>query len=507
MRLFTRRSLLLVGTAVSLFSIMNCNNYRHYQWRTGSVTDNNSDNYSIHFIEADDEGWFWDKGQVDDAMDVIRGNLAKDDTIVVTFVHGWHHSAQCCDSNVEGFRNTLLQLRKMLNPKIKLVGLYVGWRGRSLPGFFDYTTFWGRKGAAERIGQNDFKEFMARLQDLFVEYRPDAARTPQSAEAAGAANQNRHFLGLVTIGHSFGAQVIMRAVAGPLEDQLQRLNKTPAYLRGAEPGTPTADQSFTLSGIGDLIVLINPALEASQYHRLHVLSRGLRYSNYQTPLILTISAENDNARHRFFIIGRVLGEFFTGKPDKQDEVQRTVEREALGVFKSHITHLLEPTEPKVELVTETIDGDRRQCSGQRSCKSEWRGWLIDPYKMSPPGVTEPDSLELRNPCAIRAFDFSGNVVFSNVKLRSLNSEDIADPNAGLTGYTPGIPFQPLIVARASKQIVDNHGGIFTQPFMNFLVSYIRFIEQKSLINVRGKTEQRKIEQKRLESAPSGRLQR
>ena len=149
MRIFTRRNLLLVGIAVALFSIMNCNNYRHYQWRTEPVTDTNSDNYSLHFIEADDEGWFWDKGQVDAAMDVIRGNLAKNNTLVVTFVHGWHHSAQCCDSNVEGFRNTLVELRKKLRPNIKLVGLYVGWRGRSLPGFFDYTTFWGRKGAAD----------------------------------------------------------------------------------------------------------------------------------------------------------------------------------------------------------------------------------------------------------------------------------------------------------------------------------------------------------------------
>src|SRR3569833_2519326 len=112
---------------------------------------------------------------------------------------------------------------------------------------------------------------MARLQALFVEYRPDAARVEQLAE-----NQNpapavpEHFLGLVTIGHSFGAQVLMKAIAGPMEDQLQRLNEKPGYLRDAAPTVPDAAKEVTLTGIGDLVVLVNPATEASQYQRLHV---------------------------------------------------------------------------------------------------------------------------------------------------------------------------------------------------------------------------------------------
>jgi hypothetical protein len=59
----------------------------------------------------------------------------------------------------------------------------------------------------------------------------------------------------VTLGHSFGAQVLLKAVTGSLEDQLQRLNPQPAYLRGARPATPDPGQTFTLSGVGDLPVL------------------------------------------------------------------------------------------------------------------------------------------------------------------------------------------------------------------------------------------------------------
>src|SRR5690606_5395767 len=148
-----------------------------------------------------------------------------------------------------------------------VIGLYIGWRGRSLPGFLDYVTFWGRKGAAERVGQNDMKEFMARLQELYVEHRPDARR-PGQFPTIPPVNGSK-FLGMVTIGHSFGAQVLMKAIGGSLEDQLQLLNRHPAYLRDTQPGVPDPAQRFAVSGVGDLIVLLNPALEASQYHRIH----------------------------------------------------------------------------------------------------------------------------------------------------------------------------------------------------------------------------------------------
>jgi hypothetical protein len=489
METFMRRSIVIGVAAVALLlSAVSCSTYRHCQWRTGdpSVVDQQSQ-YSLSFIESDDEGWFWDRRQVDDAMAVIKAKAAERDTIVVMFVHGWHHSAECCDGNVEGFRHTLSNLQK-LSPNFNIVGLYIGWRGRSLPGWLDYLTFWGRKGAAERIGQNDLKEFMARLQQVFVQHRPDARRPSGSQAEALAQEPERNFLGLVSIGHSFGGQVLLKSVMGTLEDQLQRLNPNPAYLRDAQPGTPAPDRESIVTGFGDLIILINPAAEASQYHRLHVLSRGLDYSQLQTPVMLTVSAENDTSRHKLFTLGRMLGEIFTGKPRKENQVERDVERRALGVYPGHVTHQLVPVDSSVELVAKTIEGDARQCKHSKACKSDWYEWSKEPT------VRRPNSVNSRDP-RLPTFDFSKDVVFSNIELSKL-----ADTTGG---YATPLDYQPFIVARASKKIIDDHSGFFTEPFVRFLVPYIAYIERKSQLNIRVKQQRREDEMRTIEQSRPG----
>jgi hypothetical protein len=484
-----RRILTSIIVVVALLSTTSCSSYRHCQWRKGDQSINDTPEYALRFIESDDEGWFWDRRQVDDTMQLIRSKASERDTIVVTFVHGWHHSAECCDGNVEGFRNTLSQLRAGLSPNFNIVGVYVGWRGRSLPWVFDYLSFWGRKGAAERVGQNDFKEFTARLQELYTEYRPDA-QPPGMSSAQSATRAPKNFLGMVTIGHSFGGQVLLKAVTGSIEDQLQRLNPNPAYLRDPPPPNPLPDREFTVSGIGDLVVLINPAAEASQYHRLHLLSRGLNYSRLQTPLILTVSSENDKSRHTLFTLGRIAGEFFTGKPRKDDEVERAVEREALGVYRGHVSHLLAPVDPDVELVSTTIKGERRECRNNEPCKSEWYTWDRNLAK------TEPNSRPAAN---LASFDFSNDVVFRNVKLSALDDATIRGFGDDPAEYAKAQPYQPFIVARVSKKVIDDHSGIFTEPFLQFLIPYIAYIEEKSKLNVSDKQERREKEDQVLKS--------
>ena len=181
---------------------------------------------------------------------------------------------------------------------------------KSLPGVLDYSTFWSRKGAAERVGETDVREFIARLNRLYLEHR--------------SLEKRETFLGLISIGHSFGAQVLMRATASTFEQQLISLNAPPGYLRQSGPATP-APAKVSLQGIGDLVILLNPATEAAAYQRLHLLSMGLQYENTQTPVILTLSAENDKARHSLFTIGRRVGEFFTGRPHKENELEREAE--------------------------------------------------------------------------------------------------------------------------------------------------------------------------------------
>lgn len=484
-----KRIVQLVVTPAILAALMSCSSYRHQQWRDARTSKEDNAEYSLRFIESDDEGWFWDPQQANESMRLIRSKLEKRQTLVVVFVHGWHHSAACCDQNVEGFRNTLQQLSGMVED-FDIVGIYVGWRGRSLAGWLDYFTFWGRKSAAERVGQNDLKEFLARLHDLYVEFRPDACLQPEQPGCDEASQADRNFLGLISMGHSFGAQVLLRAVSGSMEDRLQHLNAHPAYLRNAQPATPDPSVEHSLMGVGDLMVLINPAAEASQYHRLHMLSRGLNYSRFQSPVMLVLSSENDWARHRLFTFGRWLGEIFTGKPRKQDDVERTVERQALGVFPGHITHRLDPVDPAMVLENRPVPRLTDSCPCDDDETIEWLKWK------TPPKVTKPDSIA-SDSANLRTFDFSGNVVFNGVELSPLDQRDVSS-DARWKNHAPALPYQPLIVATTSRSIIDKHSGIFTDPFLQFLVPYIAYIEKKSLLNVEKNVEVRQESERAIQ---------
>jgi hypothetical protein len=454
--------------ACTCLILTGCTTYKHQPYRAAEKTTVEQEQYTLHFIEADDEGWFWDPSQAHRAIELVRSKVAERNTIVLVFVHGWHHSSECCDEDVEGFKETLIRLKRQLSApahaamqtastevaqEINVVGIYVGWRGRSLPGFLNYFTFWGRKASAERVGNTDFAEFLARLNHLYLEH--NSRRRDEAPERMRRASS--HFLGLVTIGHSFGGQVLLKAIGHTLEAQLIRNSPEAGYLRESEL-PETQHDTPAIEGVGDLVVLLNPATEAAQYHRIHLLARKLRYPPEQTPLLLTVSARNDVPRHRLFSFGRILGEVFTGKPRKDDPVEREVERSALGVYRDHITHRLSAVDPSSRLVTTRTEHPREPgCPGTGPCLCDFLEWS------APPAVTMPDSITTESATQLRAFDFSAEVTFNNVRL-------IPQANA--------LPYQPFIVAQADESVIDGHNGIFTAPFLEFLVSYIAFVETK-----------------------------
>lgn len=471
------RSAIAVGAALFLVAC----GYRHQAYRLDDQSKLADPKFDLHFVEADDEGWFWQPQQATDALEAVQKSAETRNTFVVLFVHGWHHSARCCDSNVQSFKKALAQLYDELrestyaaaraeyskedkaDASFKLIGIYAGWRGRSSPGWLDYTTFWSRKGAAERVGETDMREFIARLNRLYLEHR--------------GMEERRTFLGLISIGHSFGAQVLMRATASTLEQQLISLNAPPGYLRQPAPATP-APNEVALQGIGDLVILLNPATEAAAYHRLHRLSMGLSYERTQTPVMLTLSADNDKARHSLFTIGRRVGEFFGGKPGKDDATEREAERQALGVdgeFVKHVTHRMQPVDDRERLMSQELDlGRESVCEEERVCAANWLVWadLPDRHRLDDT-LSRDDSSESRQ--ALREFDFSGEMRLGNVELKPVAAT---------------IKYQPLIVATTSKAVIDDHSGIFTEPLLRFLTRYIALIESKVALNPEQDREQK-----------------
>ena len=230
-------------------------------------------------LQVDDDGKFWDPTVANRALEEIATQSQATNTVVVLFIHGWHHNADRSDANARDFAKSLEWTRKRLDDNdqavpgvyrqsrlnltghgdIKVIGVYVGWRGKSLPMPLDYATIWGRKAAAERVGQGDLRSFLLELNEIY-----------QARSDARENGQTRLFMGMASFGHSLGGQVLFKAVAATLEQNLEAAvasRKNPSVGQAPAP----------LSGFGDIVVLINPALEASQYERLHRLQGELEY--------------------------------------------------------------------------------------------------------------------------------------------------------------------------------------------------------------------------------------
>jgi hypothetical protein len=277
--------------------------------------------------------------------------------LLVTFIHGWHHNAAPDDDNVESFRQLLAKLAQAEShggTGRKVLGVYIGWRGESLTiPVIKHATFWDRKNTAHKVGQQGVTEVLLRLEEIVnVKAGMDAA-TPQPLKSR-----------LVTIGHSFGGAILYTALQQILEDRFidSRTNKT-----------------FTgdANGLGDLVVLMNPAFEALRYATLYDISQDFcrGYFPTQLPKLAILTSETDRATGWAFPIGRFFSTFFethttihqhtcagVGKKHPMDIAEGDADRHTVGHFLPYLTHRLTPL---------TVSEARRADFSYRALQHRW----------------------------------------------------------------------------------------------------------------------------------------
>jgi hypothetical protein len=264
---------------------------------TDSVIETNAD-FKIGFVELDDQGWFWGHRQWKAVKDQINSEeqSATNGLSIVVFVHGWENNADYNCGNVKTFREVLTNLSTEFSeesPPRKVIGVYVGWRGLTVSTpVIQYLTFYNRKNTATRIGHQGsatqvFTE-LETMQDTFNE--PKAPNSPTRTE-------------LIIIGHSFGGQLVYSAISQILIERLVH-----ATHKNNEPGLPLADFERVRS-LGDLVVLLNPAFEASQYNNLISLatSPDLKYRADQMPVLAILTSKTDEDTGFWFHLGMTLG--------------------------------------------------------------------------------------------------------------------------------------------------------------------------------------------------------
>lgn len=228
---------------------------------SGELYDESTAPYRLRAIEFDEQGLSWDSAQRLAALATIRN--VKGAPLVIVFIHGWHHNADARDEDLRSFNQLLARLKKNSSPvKGPLIGIFIGWRGLSLPKELDWTgigwaarhaSFYSRKHATDKVASMNLT---STLYDL------------------GTTTYSRggH---VIFVGHSFGGRILEKAVAQALIGQSADQEKA-KYVR------PPAD----------LTLLLNPAAEALTARELKL---ALRNWEGTTPAIVSLTSTSDSA--------------------------------------------------------------------------------------------------------------------------------------------------------------------------------------------------------------------
>ena len=328
-----------------------------------NITPETAPGYELHFVEFDDQGWAVSvpagagaragvklPSQTDHLMKRLEKLLGDDQQYlnIILYVHGWKHDAKDDDNDVKRFRRILASARTLESSKSntprKVLGIYVGWRGKSwnLPDSIITLSFWSRKAAALRVSHGAVQELFSRLRTVQQHYNGNLDSSDCAAPRAGRITTSGCRVRMLMIGHSFGAWILYSAISGPLISTLNAEKDldnapTPGGLDAAVDRTARTKNAVNRRP-ADMIVLINPAFEAVRYQPLHQAAINYKNKVVQPPLLVTVTSSADSATRVWFPAGRFINSIFE-RPVTSDEQSEAMKR-THGHIELYQTHQL-----------------------------------------------------------------------------------------------------------------------------------------------------------------------
>lgn len=395
-----------------------------------SAAQEQYEGYTLNFVEFDDQGLLWDRKQLTKVVNTLRSKEYLDSgAIILVFVHGWKHNAAFDDPNVLEFRRMLRRVHKLEylagkregRPPRKVAGVFVAWRGLSVPGeWLSNVSFWDRKNVANTVGHGAVTELLLQLENVQIVHL-------QADHGQRRPGQTR----LVLIGHSFGGQIVYSALSQILLDRLIELD-------GEPPET-----------FGDLVILVNPAFEAARYAPLRDASLQRTYPAGQLPLVTIFTATNDDATGIAFPLGRWFSTIFE---KHRDSFEKSANRKAIGHFAPFISHAL-TWEEEQKKEPELTAKQEKKLPAQEQVKEQVKA---DTASTQTDLAVIP---KLRNQWQDTSSREGWSLEFDGVKLSHLGKMD---------------PKNPFYVVSVEKEIIDGHSGIWKPEFANFLRRFILF---------------------------------
>jgi hypothetical protein len=266
--------------------------------------------FDLSYIEFDEKGDYWDRRQLGWTVQEIKRVARTDDVVLVVYVHGWQNDASDARGHDVGKFHCLLDhLSAADQGKHRFFGVYVAWRGKSVPGgdgvFADGSisdliakaiffvphelSLYSRKNAATRVAGLPVTE--AIFQSV--------------AAARSGTRESGHRSRTILIGHSFGALVLEKALAQALAAKM------------ISEDSPTGG---TFTAPADFVVLLNSAAESIYAKEMIDLLRRRRPASTKNhardeidskhPLIVSITSKADSATGTLFPIGTGLSNLF-----------------------------------------------------------------------------------------------------------------------------------------------------------------------------------------------------
>jgi hypothetical protein len=411
--------------------------------------------FTIGIIELSDDGHVKDIRQRDEVFRELKrvsrgGDVASASSpgaVVVTFVHGWHHRAKVCDENLSCYRRVMEGLVRRKNDRANkgpVFGIYIGWRGESahrLTGF----TFYNRKAAAQHVGSLGGRDLLLELGQM----QRDLDREVREASSGS------HYVNMVTVGHSFGGALVYSAMESLSVSEYAGVHGVgyPACKGQAKP---------VRSGVGDLVVLVNPAFEAKRYRYFaeDVTAPG-SYSSDQPPVLLTVASTADDAVGVAFPLGRLL--WLAWHPSAWHDGRAEII--GLGHYAPYTTHRLifkGKEEKPVEAPPLTDQKALEHCGLLEEQKS---GLVRARCDCSYPVYAVTPSLDTGSIASGRSRD-QALLKEGAGSVHALQEDVILQP---INAKNKNVPY---IVASAPPNLISGHNDIYNPNFILFLVGYI-----------------------------------
>ena len=304
-------------------------------------------------VEFDDDGYLRAPWQLDSALAAMdsatTGANPRHPVVVLIFIHGWHNNASLDNENLQDFNKFAKSLQARLQSssstaKTTVLPIYFAWRGQNtwnphwyntwvVPFVAQYLTFFSRKATAERMGRGELEIALARISRKWHEWR----KNPSSI-----VRQNF----LVIAGHSFGGAALLTATLPQLVAELEDVRAH----RARDKDDETAETPQNVLAPADLLIAVNPAIEASMLDRT-VLANGAPFARDSArPQLLVLDADNDRPRSVWFKIGQSVGNLGHVKTPHS-----AAERAAVAKLDGQVKFALHRTTP-------VLAGDQKTCA-------------------------------------------------------------------------------------------------------------------------------------------------